>query len=161
MGSKIKVSLPMTGGCQCGAIKYEINSMPLTLYACHCTECQRQSSSGFGMSMPVPKTGFKIISGNPKYWSRTSNSRRTVKCAFCPECGTRLFHEPLRNKEVVNVKPGTLDKTKWVNPVAHLWLSSAQTGVVIPESKLYFQKQPDSFEPLYQEWLNQYEPSHV
>ena len=48
-----KVVLPLEGGCQCGAVRYAISAAPLTLYCCHCTECQAQSSSAFGMSMLV------------------------------------------------------------------------------------------------------------
>ena len=42
-----KPVLPMTGGCQCGAIRYEIGGFPLLLYTCNCTDCQRQSGSAF------------------------------------------------------------------------------------------------------------------
>jgi hypothetical protein len=45
----------MTGGCQCGAIRYEIASFPLLLYTCHCTDCQRQTGSAFGPPAPQPR----------------------------------------------------------------------------------------------------------
>ena len=40
----------MTGGCQCGAIHYEITSFPLLPYACNCTDCQRQTRSAFALN---------------------------------------------------------------------------------------------------------------
>jgi len=40
-----------TGGCQCGSIRYELIGTPQMLYVCHCTDCQHQSSSAFGMSL--------------------------------------------------------------------------------------------------------------
>ncbi len=47
------------GGCQCGAVRYEIEAEEIqTLYCCHCLECQHQSSSGFGMSLLVSRPGF-------------------------------------------------------------------------------------------------------
>lgn len=46
---------PYTGGCQCGSVRYVLTSEPLRVAACHCTECQRQSGSAFGMSMSVKK----------------------------------------------------------------------------------------------------------
>jgi len=52
---------PYTGGCQCGQIRYEIRAEPLTLYACHCKECQ---TSAFGMSMPVPRDAVVILKDN-------------------------------------------------------------------------------------------------
>ena len=82
------------GGCQCGKIRYEIKAEPLSLYVCHCTECQKQSASAFGMSMPVPRNALVILEGKPKQWSRVSSSDREVACFFCGDCGTRLFHNP-------------------------------------------------------------------
>jgi hypothetical protein len=58
--------LPQAGGCQCGAVRYEIAAAPLTLYACHCAECQRQSGSAFGLSMPVPAGAVRITAGEPR-----------------------------------------------------------------------------------------------
>ena len=150
MGSEI--NLPVQGGCQCGSIRYQINEMPLTLYACHCSECQRQSASGFGMSMPTPKSGFQLLKGAPKYWVRSSDSGNKVSCAFCPDCGTRLYHLPSRDKEIINIKPGTLDDTKWLSPVGHVWISSAQPWMNISADALIYENQPEDFTELYQAW---------
>ena len=149
-----KISLPMTGRCQCGELTYRVTVMPLTVYACHCTECQKQSSSAYGMSMPVPRTGF-TVTGDLAYWQRVSDDGNKVNCAFCPACGTRIFHEPSRNRDIINVKPGTLDHTKWLTPVGHLWTSSAQNGTHIPDNVLVYSRQPESFEALFAAWRSQ------
>ena len=154
---KSKINFPIYGGCQCQSIRYEITKMPLTLYACHCLECQTQSTSGFGMSMPTPKSGFRLINGNPKIWSRKSDSGRRVECAFCSDCGTRLYHLPSRNKSIVNIKPGTLDDKKIFEPVGNLWLKSKQPWVVIDSETVNFQGQPNSFQSLYIAWQDRYE----
>ena len=65
-------SLPMTGGCQCGAIRYEITSFPLLLYTCNCTDCQRQTGSAFALNMPVRFKDFRILQGEPNGWHHTS-----------------------------------------------------------------------------------------
>ena len=49
------MTAPYTGGCQCGSVRYVVTTEPIRLLACHCKECQRQSGSAFGMSMPVKK----------------------------------------------------------------------------------------------------------
>jgi hypothetical protein len=46
----------LAGGCQCGAVRYEIRGEPMSLYVCHCRECQRQSSSAFGISVIVKRS---------------------------------------------------------------------------------------------------------
>jgi hypothetical protein len=139
-----------TGGCQCGQIRYEIQAEPLTLYACHCKECQKQSSSAFGMSMPVPRDAVVIIRGQPKQWKRVSDSGREVTCLFCEECGTRLFHNPARNSQITNVKPGTLDDTSWLKPAGNLWTQSSQTWVVLSEQMLNYEAQPSDFAELFE-----------
>jgi hypothetical protein len=66
----------MTGGCQCGAIRYEIGGFPLLLYTCNCTDCQRQSGSAFALNMPVAVKHFRIVRGEPKGMAPSFAERR-------------------------------------------------------------------------------------
>ncbi|MBW4489477.1 MAG: GFA family protein [Trichocoleus desertorum ATA4-8-CV12] len=144
------MTAPYSGGCQCGQIRYEIRAEPLTLYACHCKECQKQSSSAFGLSMPVPRAAVVILQGQPKQWQRVSDSGREVSCLFCGECGTRLFHNPARNAKITNVKAGTLDDTSWLKPVGNLWTQSSQKWVILSEQMLNYEAQPSDFSQLFE-----------
>ena len=103
---------PWTGGCQCGAVRYEIEPLEvLTLYCCHCRECQRQAASGFGMSMLLRRRGFRLLRGALRNWSRPADSGG-VNCAnFCPSCGVRIFHEGGEGSAVISLKAGSLDDT--------------------------------------------------
>ena len=141
-----------TGGCQCGAVRYEIQAEPLTLYVCHCRDCQRQSGSGFGMSLPVPRESLVLLSGQPHEWRRRAESGREVVCQFCGDCGTRLFHLPSRNPKVANVKPGTLDDTGWLEPVGQLWTSRRQPWVQWADGAIEHETQPPDFEVLLARW---------
>jgi len=59
--AKLKLPpLPLTGGCTCEAVRFEITALPLLVYACHCTECQRWSGSAFSLSMPVKADSFSV-----------------------------------------------------------------------------------------------------
>jgi hypothetical protein len=135
------MKLPLTGGCQCGAVRYEIDAEPLTVIACHCTECQKQSASAFGMTVPVLRAALRIVKGEPKHWSRIAESGNELGAMFCPTCGVRLYHEPA-NKALLNVKAGTLDDRSWAQPVGHIWADMAQpwvrkrlTGVIYPRQQ--------------------------
>ena len=123
-------------------MRYRIEGKPLSLAACHCTECQRQSGSAFGMSLIVPKDAFRLLAGEPRTFTRTADSGWTVGCVFCPSCGTHIYHEPARMKETLNIKPGTLDDTSWLTPGLHLWTKSKQPWVPIPEGVRCFDGQP-------------------
>ncbi|MCA8907428.1 MAG: GFA family protein [Rhodospirillaceae bacterium] len=143
-------SLPMSGGCVCGRHRYTITVLPLTVYACHCADCQTQSGSAFGMSMPVARSGFRVTGAEDLGTHlRAAASGRTVAGRFCTTCGTRIFHEPSRNPPIVNVKPGTLDDTSWLEPMGHLWVDSAQRWVAPADGTLIYPGQPPAFDDLY------------
>lgn len=98
---------PAEGGCQCGDIRYRLTGEPVWLTVCHCNECKRQSGSAFGMSLRMRRSDVEVA-GEPKRWTRIADSGNPVTCAFCPTCGTRVWHEPA-DQAFIHIKPGTLD----------------------------------------------------
>lgn len=142
-------AFPITGGCVCGAVRYRLNAPPKSLYACHCTDCQKLSGGMASMSMPVMAADFEIMQGALAAFEKAADSGRAVGIRFCPTCGTRIMHVPSHSPDMLNLKPGTLDDTSWLAPVAHVWTSSRPAGGVVPEGALAFERQPPSREPLY------------
>ena len=130
------------GGCQCGKVRYRLEEKPLALAVCHCGECQRQSGSAFGMSLIVPKDSFRLLAGAPKIFTRAADSGASVACAFCPDCGTRIYHAPTSKVGTLNVKPGTLDDTSWLAPNVHVWTKNKQPWVLVPEGVKSLEGQP-------------------
>jgi hypothetical protein len=141
----------LTGGCQCGAVRYEIAAEPLTFYACHCTECRRQSASAFGLSMLFPSAAVRITQGALKEWRRPTANGGELACRFCPDCGTRILHEA-PGSGIVSLKAGTLDNPGRFAPAAHIWTRSAQPWVPIPEHTATFAQEPDGDRPLIDAW---------
>ena len=113
------------GGCQCGFIRYAIHGDPQTLYACHCRDCQKQSSSAFGLSLWAERDKFEITHGELKFWSTRADDGTVKLCAFCPECGTRIYHAIEGDDDVFSVKGGSLDNIAKFDPVAHIWTKRA------------------------------------
>ena len=104
--------------------------------------CIQRVRNPVGMSLVVARDCFRLLSGEPKTFSRIAVSGRDVVCAFCPSCGTRIYHDPSVSKDTVNVKPGTLDDRSWLAPAAHVWTKSKQPWVPIPEGVRCFDGQP-------------------
>ena len=123
---------PYTGGCQCGSVRYVVTTEPIRLLACHCKECQRQSASAFGMSMPVKRDSL-AVTGLMKQFTRVADSGGEVMGVFCPECGVRIYHALKSTPDVLSLKPGTLDDTSWLRPSAFIWMKSAQGWVAVPD----------------------------
>ena len=144
--------LPITGGCQCGAIRYEIASFPLLLYTCNCTDCQRQSGSAFALNMPVRFRDFRILQGEPNAWRHISPGGTPVISRFCGNCGTRLYGERDGRPETVNLRAGTLDDTSWLVPAAHFFTRSAQSWLQPAPGAACFETQPDGWESLLTAW---------
>lgn len=133
---------PYDGGCLCGAVRYRLADEPLTLYACHCTNCQRQTGSAFGLSMIVARESVSLLRGEPRSFRVTLEDGLTRQGRFCGECATRLWGEPPKYPQVFVLRPGTLDDTTWLRPVAHIWTRSAQPWLTIPPDALHFDAQP-------------------
>jgi hypothetical protein len=132
----------LTGGCQCGGIRYEVTGVPQQLVVCHCTDCQRQSGSAFGMTLVVNEEDFRLTQGELKTYASKSDAGRAKLGAFCPGCGTRIYHKPEWRKGTVSVKPGTLDDTSTLKPDSHVWTASKQPWIAIPEDVEAFDKNP-------------------
>jgi hypothetical protein len=150
---------PMLGGCICGALRYRITGEPLTLYTCHCTDCQRWGGTAFGMSMMISKTQFELLSGTTRVFTKTFPPDGRQKFThFCADCATRLWTDFTNAPEIMNVRPGTLDDTRWLTPIAHIWTASAQPWVTIPESPLNSPGQPADLMQLVEAWRTRRAP---
>jgi len=144
-------ALPLTGGCPCGAVRYRIDAFPLLLYACHCTNCQRQSGSSFALNMPARTSSFRIVSGAPTPWHRVSPTGAPTISWFRGGCGGRLYGERPSRPERVVVRAGTLDDTGWLTPLAHLYMGNAQPWERF-DGVDCFVEAPDDFQPLARKW---------
>ena len=122
---------PYSGGCQCGNIFYEITAEPIKTTACHCTECQTQSGSAFGMALWV-KSGDLRVKGAPKSYTRIADSGKPMTGIFCPNCGVRIYNIPSVDHDVYLLKPGTLDYTGGRRPERMVWTRRKQPWLDIP-----------------------------
>jgi hypothetical protein len=134
---------PLTGGCQCGAVRYRINAPPRETYVCHCTECRRQSASAFGISVIVEAASLELTGGTPKHWSRPTAGGGVLDCYFCRDCGSRLWHRGRDDQDLLSVKGGSLDQPVDLQDAAHIWTRSKLAGVVIQDHVAQFPEEPD------------------
>lgn len=137
------MKIPATGACQCGNVRYRVTEPPLVTVACHCRDCQKLSTSAFSLTMVMRRSGFKLLSGEPKSWSRPTDSGGTAVCWFCPDCGNRIYHENPAMPDIVRLKPGTLDDTSVLAPQAHVWTNREQPWLERSEALPKIEEQPD------------------
>ena len=145
----------ISGGCQCGAIRYELRGDSKMLYACHCTDCQKQSSSAFGMSLIVAPRNLHFVSGEDRLrsWDTRGGDGEIKRCRFCPDCGTRISHGSDSAGADISIKAGTLDDTSSLRPVAQIWLRSAQPWTAKPRTEFRcYDEEPDDSAELARLW---------
>ena len=117
---------PFSGGCLCGAIRYESRAEPLFSINCHCRDCQRTTGTAYAPVLAVPRDGLSISQGEPTYYTSQSDSGETVSRGFCPECGSGIFSELSANPDIVGLKAASLDDPSWFRPTVDIYTDSAQ-----------------------------------
>jgi hypothetical protein len=143
---------PYAGGCLCGAIRYRLDAEPLSLYACHCRDCQRLTGSAFALSMPVARDALATLSGEPRAYDVAMPGGRRKHGRFCGACSTRLWGEPARFPKIRILRPGTLDDTSWLRPVGSIWTRSAQPWVAALAGAFDHAEQPEDPLALIRAW---------
>jgi hypothetical protein len=140
------MKLPLTGGCHCGALRYEVTEAPTMTYACHCNDCQRITSSAFSLAITVSDSAFRLTRGEPRLVSRVADSGRTTTRWLCPDCACWIVGSPqpgaAPGEMIRRVRAGTLDDRSWLRPTAHFWTRSKQPWVILPAGNQLYETQP-------------------
>lgn len=122
-----------TGGCLCGAVRYEVEWPPQALVVCHCKDCQKQAGTTFSLVGVSRREGLKV-SGDLATFTHPGSSGQPVNRRFCGDCGSPVLTDTgaARAQGIIFFKAGTLDDTAGLAPTVHFWTASAQDWFAIP-----------------------------
>ena len=123
-----ETTLPITGGCLCGAVRYEASEPPIETGICHCRDCQKSTGSAFMVVARFPRAAVRFIKGEPKLYRSSAIKDK----AFCSNCGSLLIDRYLvpKSKDVhlhpdmVWIMVGTLDHPEAVSIDWHYGVES-------------------------------------
>ena len=122
--------MPITGGCRCGAIRYELAVERLPrVYCCHCRDCQTWTGTAFSQQAVVPEAAFAITAGAPVLFELTNHSGSISRQYACGKCHTRLYNTNSARPGVVIVRSGTLDASDALEAVLHIWAKRKQPWI--------------------------------
>ena len=135
------------GSCLCGNITYECNAEPVVKAVCHCTDCQKHTSSAFSIVIGVPKSNFILQGDSIKNIPITTDSGNTKRYSFCDDCGTHIFSniEHENYYEITFIKGGSLDQPKLsdIAPDIEVFTDSKIAWASCENLSASFQKNPE------------------
>lgn len=132
---------PYTGGCACGAIRYQVGAEPAQMGDCQCRQCQRDSGTGHGSHLTF--VGAPVtISGEAGTWSALGEYGTRKRRAFCRTCGAPVYLDFPDMPEVFVASAASLDEPDRYRPQSIIWTSAAQGWDTIDPALSQFEKMP-------------------
>lgn len=141
---EIEISLPLTGRCLCGAVRFAVHSPLETAWYCHCTRCQHRTGTASSAGAATAPGSFEITSG-PEHIREWAPPDGQVKC-FCGNCGGHLWSRPRdREADTVAIRLGAFDSDPGVRPSGRQFVDYAVPWEPIPDDGL--PRHPERFPP--------------
>jgi hypothetical protein len=124
---------PLEGGCDCGLVRYRMQTRPLFVHCCHCRWCQRESGASFALNAMIESDRVLTLGADPQIIDTPSNSGAGQKIARCPKCCIAVWsHYPGVGPVIRFVRVGTLDEPDHLPPDVHIFTASKQPWVSLP-----------------------------
>lgn len=131
-----------TGGCTCGAVRYELTEEPIFHLVCHCANCQKASGSAFAQVLIVAADRLSLPGKEPKFFAVKADSGRTMSRGFCETCGSPVMIRRPETPQVVFLQAGSLDDPSLFAPTAEVFMCRAQPLANPIEGVTHFEKGP-------------------
>ena len=125
---------PVEGGCTCRRVRYRMVTSPLFVHCCHCRWCQRETGASFALNALIEADLVEIMAGQPDVVDTPSNSGRGQKITRCPSCRIALWSNYAGAGDALRfVRVGTLDDPDRLPPDIHIFTSTKQPWLVLPQ----------------------------
>jgi hypothetical protein len=126
--------LPLTGGCNCGAVRFEVTARLVGARYCHCRRCQRRTGAAAAPSAhPAPGT-FRIVQGQDRL--RMWQPERGGEKWFCGDCGSHIYAHNPSHPDAIGIRMGAFDGDPGVRPTVRQFVAYAAPWEPIPEDGL-------------------------
>jgi hypothetical protein len=128
------VDYPLTGGCLCGGVRYEVSEPLVSASYCHCTRCQRRTGTAAAASARVAPGSLRVVQGEELItcWAPDEGF---LKC-FCSECGGALWSRHPEDAEWISIRLGTVDGDPGIRPKFRQYVDYAAVWEELPDDGL-------------------------
>jgi hypothetical protein len=130
-----------TGGCLCGAIRYEAEGEPQYAGYCYCADCRKASGSAFVPFMGYPSTAVRFSGQTRTFTSKAANGGNAVR-NFCPICGSLVFGGEVGKDDSHTIYAGSLDDPSAFRPTVAIFTRDRPPWAVIPPGLKTFETMP-------------------
>jgi hypothetical protein len=124
---------PLEGGCDCGRIRYRMETAPLIVHCCHCHWCQRETGTAFALNALIEAERVTHLKAQPEVIDTPSQSGKGQKIARCPSCRVAVWSNYAGAGPIIRfIRVGTLDPPAALRPDIHIFTASRQPWVALP-----------------------------
>ena len=128
------IELPLTGGCLCGAVRFEVTEPLVSAGYCHCTRCQRRTGTAASAQARIARGSLRVLSGDELI--RAYEPPDGFAKHFCSACGSALWSRSREDPEIVSVRLGAFDGDPGIRPSARSFVAYAAPWEPIPDDGL-------------------------
>ena len=136
------MTTPYTGGCACGAVRYEVAAKPMVEIHCQCRDCQKRSGTGHSSYLTFPSRTEVRISGTATEWRVKGDSGNEKIHAFCPTCGTPVYLTFAAMPDMIAVHAASLDDPAQFSPGLVTYAGRGLAWDTIDPALAVFQRMP-------------------
>ncbi len=127
-------AVPLTGGCGCGAIRFEVTEPLVGAGYCHCTRCQHRSGTAASANAAPASGSVRIVQGEDRLgvWAPEGGFEKL----FCADCGSALFSRPSADEDIAGIRLGAIDGDPGVRPAWRQFVAYAAPWEPLPDDGL-------------------------
>jgi hypothetical protein len=130
-----------TGGCLCGALRYEAEGEPLYAGHCYCADCRKASGSGFIPFIGFASSAVRFSGRSLKFTSKAANGGDAVR-NFCPVCGSLVHGGEVGKADQFTIYAGSLDDPSSFRPTIAIFTRNRPLWAVVPPELTMFETTP-------------------
>ena len=134
--------VPFSGGCACGAIRYQSTAQPVVMIHCHCRDCQQSSGGPYASFVVVPADAFKLLKGSPRFYGTPSEAGGKTHRGFCADCGSPVYGKPDAAPQIVAIRTASLDDPSGFELQMDVWTCDAHAWDKMNAAVPKFEKYP-------------------
>jgi hypothetical protein len=126
--------LPLTGGCLCGAVRFEVTEPLVSSGYCHCTRCQRRTGTAASPGARIAPGSLRVLSGEEHI--KAYEPDEGFAKVFCSSCGGALWSQSQEDPDVISIRLGAFDADPGIRPTYRQFVAYAAPWEAIPDDGL-------------------------